>query len=195
MAFTVSLAIMQLCRAVPSIKVLICAPSNAAADNVVVRLADDMSPAALVRAMAFSRRVKDTPATVLPFTRPNEDGGFVPVSATDVGAVSVVVSTIASAAKLFNAGVLARPLLTRTTKVVLAGNPQQLGPVIKSSYASKWGLDASLMARLMTRLLYLVKHAAYKTNSCAITDPMVIFSRCRTLSFTRTSSRRTRRDS
>ncbi|RHY04364.1 hypothetical protein DYB25_003123 [Aphanomyces astaci] len=159
-----------------SMHILVCAPSNAAADNVVARLATQVSADnTMRRVMAFSRRVQDTPASVLPFTTITCDGestSFVQPSLDELNTTSVLVTTIATGAKLFNWGVqrgffdlivfdeaaqatepavvaVVGPLATRDTVVVLAGDPKQLGPVVKSTYGVRFGLGKSLMERLL----------------------------------------------
>ena len=47
--------------------------------------------------------------------------------------------------------------MTESTNVVLAGDPKQLGPVIRSTDAIKGGLDMSLLERLMTTKEFEVK--------------------------------------
>ncbi|RHY23428.1 hypothetical protein DYB32_009204, partial [Aphanomyces invadans] len=161
-----------------AVHILACAPSNAAADNIVDRLAgtSDITSNELRRVMAFSRRVKDTPASVLPFTtiaaRGHDGDGFVQPTLDDLQSTSIIVSTIATGAKLFNMGVkrgffdlivfdeaaqatepdvcsVLGPLASSRTVVVLAGDPMQLGPVIKSTYGITLGLGRSLMERLL----------------------------------------------
>lgn len=43
------------------------------------------------------------------------------------------------------------------TTVVLAGDPKQLGPIIRSSVARKLGLERSYLERLMSQPMYEVK--------------------------------------
>ncbi|KDO32876.1 hypothetical protein SPRG_02568 [Saprolegnia parasitica CBS 223.65] len=195
--------IVQLLRAKPDAKILVCAPSNAAADNVVERLASQLTRAKLLRAMAFSRREKGTPDAVLPFTKTNGEGGFTPVTLGDVQAVAVIVSTIGSGAKLYNLGVargyfsliaideaaqasepevvtVLGPLALPATVVVLAGDPKQLGPVVKSAVAAKHGLGMSLMERLMERELYATSHKTkllrnYRSHDAILTVPNELF--------------------
>ncbi|OQR98973.1 helicase mov-10-B.1 [Achlya hypogyna] len=184
---TVTLAemIVQLLKAKPTAKILVCAPSNAATDNIVERLAPSIPPHSanprLLRVMAYCRRVKDTAASVLPYTTPNGEGGFAPVTLEQVRTAAVVVATIGSSNKLFNLGVVRGhfsliavdeaaqasepevlsvlgPLALASTAVLLAGDPEQLGPVIKSSVAATKGLDKSLMDRLIRRDLYKASH-------------------------------------
>ena len=42
----------------------------------------------------------------------------------------------------------------RGTQIVLAGDPQQLGPIVRSPLASTFGLSVSVLERLMARPVY-----------------------------------------
>lgn len=47
------------------------------------------------------------------------------------------------------------------SQIVLAGDPCQLGPVVKSEVASVFGLGVSLLERLMTNPLYSRQDSGY----------------------------------
>jgi len=47
-----------------------------------------------------------------------------------------------------------KTMLSPTTNVVLAGDNQQLGPIVRSGLAKKHGLGLSYLARLMSREVY-----------------------------------------
>ncbi|OQR95699.1 RNA helicase [Thraustotheca clavata] len=200
---TVVEAILQLLKAVPKIKILVCAPSNAAADNIVDRVANSLSSRHLLRMMAYYRRQKDTPNSVLPFTLQNDEGGFDPPSLEEIQAAPIVVSTIATGSKLYNIGIrrgyfdlivfdeaaqasepevlgVLGPLATNSTSVLLAGDPMQLGPVVKSSSACNYGLDISLMERLIQRPIYQSTHKTkllrnYRSHQDILKVPNALF--------------------
>lgn len=46
-------------------------------------------------------------------------------------------------------------------KIVLAGDPKQLGPVVKSKLAEAFGLGMSLLERLMATPLYSCNEKGY----------------------------------
>lgn len=46
-------------------------------------------------------------------------------------------------------------------KIVLAGDPKQLGPVVKSKLAEAFGLGVSLLERLMASPLYACTEKGY----------------------------------
>jgi helicase MOV-10 len=158
---TVIESIMQLVRRDPSAKVLACAPSNAAADLLVQRLAAaGLNNAELFRLNAYSRD-EGIPEDVQAFSVfPNR---------MVLLAYRVVLSTCSSVGQLHlpaghfshividEAAQAVEPLAmipiitfsTASTNVILAGDPCQLGPVIKSSIAAKAGLRKSYLQRLM----------------------------------------------
>ena len=50
-------------------------------------------------------------------------------------------------------------------QVVLAGDPMQLGPVLRSQHAKDYGLDTSFMERLISRPLYTRNPAKYLNHA------------------------------
>ncbi|DBA05017.1 TPA: hypothetical protein N0F65_000705 [Lagenidium giganteum] len=169
----------QIARLNPSARILICASTNAAADLLCERLVQCLPQAQgrVLRVMAFMRKEKDTPAAVLPYTLRNGEGGFIPPSLQDLLDVSIIVTTLASGAKLYNVGLkrghfdviavdeagqttepdvmgVLGPFAGSTTALILAGDPRQLGAVIKSKQAATNGLDISLLERLVKMPLY-----------------------------------------
>ncbi|KAF8267993.1 P-loop containing nucleoside triphosphate hydrolase protein [Lactarius quietus] len=158
--------IMQLVLRDASFKILACTPSNAAADLLVERLsAAGLTVDQLLRLNARSREIKSIPVGVRPFSTSPNSG--------NLRAYRVVLSTCSSAALLQKEGIPAghfshiiideaaqvdEPLAlipisffsNKDTNVILAGDPNQLGPVIKSSPASEAGLGKGYLQRLMT---------------------------------------------
>ena len=57
-------------------------------------------------------------------------------------------------------------------QVVLAGDPFQLGPVLQSRVASSYGLEVSLLERLMSRPLYCRNEDKFSDHGCY--DPLVV---------------------
>jgi len=154
----------QLIRRDANVKILACTPSNAAADLLVERLAAaGLDFEQLYRLNAFSRE-EHIPDDVQQFS-------VIP-KREELLAFRVVLSTCSSAGmlKVFNVPVghfshivvdeaaqaeepLAMiPILAfsdANTNIILAGDPHQLRPVIKSPTASKYGLRKSYLERLM----------------------------------------------
>ena len=57
-------------------------------------------------------------------------------------------------------------------QVVLAGDPMQLGPVIKSRLAMAYGLHVSMLERLMSRPAYLRDEDAF--GACGAYNPLLV---------------------
>ena len=156
---------MQLVQRDSSFKILACAPSNAAADLLVRRLAlAGLTVDQLLRLNSNSRDIKSIPEDVREFSAS-------PTRAT-IRAYRVVLTTCSSAALVQTLKIPAghfshiiideaaqadEPLSlipiasfsNKDTNVILAGDPHQLGPVIKSGPASNAGLGKSYLERLM----------------------------------------------
>jgi helicase MOV-10 len=161
----------------PKATILLCAPSNSAADLLVERLAEQgVKSDEMIRIMAYSRALDTVTDKVKPFAK--SDGEHFIFPALDVlRKYSVVVATVVTAGKLWNNGVerehfdaifideaghalepeAVAPLATLLDgegRIILAGDPKQLGPIIMSSAAKTFGLECSLLERLLERPIY-----------------------------------------
>jgi len=169
--------ILQLLHRSPHERLLVLAPSNTAADIFVERLTGRLSPSEMLRLNAYSRSEIDVKAAVKPYCH-RSDTGYVMPPLEGIKNKRVVVATCATAARLHNAVGMDKghfssifvdecghaleteasaPLImlaSSITRVVLAGDPMQLGPIVRSALARDYGLEMSLLERLMTRHLY-----------------------------------------
>lgn len=166
-------------------KILVMAPTNAAADVVCERLhnidgalcgSSLREDGKMLRLMAFSRSPTDVSADVLKHTT-FTGSEFPTPSIKQVSNARVVIGTLATASKLHNqfaartsfqcvfideAGQALEPeciaplatLMTFNGQVVLAGDHQQLGPVVLSAAARNHGLALSYLERLSQEKLY-----------------------------------------
>eukprot|EP01033_Poteriospumella_lacustris_P015728 gene15729-11255_t len=168
-------AILQLMQR-PSATLLVVAPSNAAADEIVKRLAVfDVNPRALFRVNAYSRYERDVDPSVLRYSTADEDGHFTTPAIAHLQRYRVVVTTCSTSAKLFYQGMPAAHfthviidecghcmepeaissfinLASEHTRLIMAGDPEQLGPVVQSSVASQAGLAMSLLERYTSKV-------------------------------------------
>ncbi|KAM3872353.1 putative helicase mov-10-B.1 [Diretmus argenteus] len=172
---TVVEAILQIERKQASCHILACAPSNSAADLLWGRLLDGMEDKdkdKVFRMYAYSH------SGVIPQKRQRycnkKTGSIVIPSKEELMQYKIMVTTLQTASRLVTGGIptgfythifvdeagcapettciipLSGLLNPETGQVVLAGDPKQLGPIIHSCLADKYGMGVSLLERLMS---------------------------------------------
>ncbi|XP_003444057.2 RNA helicase Mov10l1 isoform X2 [Oreochromis niloticus] len=169
---TIIEAILQVYHFMPSSRVLVCTPSNSAADLICIRLHNSgfLHAASLARVNASCRQNESIPEVLRVYSRAGED-------IRQAAFHRIVVSTCSSAGMFHNiglpvghfthlfldeAGQATEPeslipmsiVSERDGQIVLAGDPCQLGPLVKSKIASAFGFGVSLLERLMANPLY-----------------------------------------
>lgn len=169
-------AMNQVSRANPSAHILTCAPSNSACDLLCERLMVHMDPYQVYRLYASSRDPRSVPKHLLKYSNWDESqDGFVFPEKEILMKYTIVVTTMVTAGRLVSGGVpvghfshvfvdeggqavepecviaIAGLLHPETGQVVLAGDPKQLGPILRSPLALQHGLGLSLLERLMTQ--------------------------------------------
>ncbi|XP_060764793.1 RNA helicase Mov10l1 [Neoarius graeffei] len=171
--------ILQVYYRVPDSRILVCTPSNSAADLVCVRLHDSgyLQAASLARVNATGRIEECVPEVLRQYCHAGED-------VRHAAFHRIVVSTCSSAGMFYQiglrvghfthvfldeAGQATEPesliplglVFEKTGQIVLAGDPKQLGPVVKSKLAETFGLGVSLLERLMATPLYSCTEKGY----------------------------------
>ncbi|KAG8577391.1 hypothetical protein GDO81_010159 [Engystomops pustulosus] len=187
---TVIEAILQIYYALPDSRILVCAPSNSAADLVCLRLHESghLERGSMVRVNSSSRQEETIGDLVKPYCAPGED-------IQKASRFRIIISTCSSAGMFYQiglrvghfthvfvdeAGQATEPecliplgLVSEITgQIVLAGDPMQLGPVIKSRIALSYGLGVSLLERLMALPIYLRDEETY--GACGNYNPLLI---------------------
>ncbi|XP_077120996.1 RNA helicase Mov10l1 isoform X2 [Ranitomeya variabilis] len=187
---TVIEAILQIHYALPDSRILVCAPSNSAADLVCLRLHESgqLERGSMVRVNASSRQEETINDIVKPYCGPGED-------VQKASRFRIIISTCSSAGMFYQiglrvghfthvivdeAGQATEPecliplgLVSEVTgQIILAGDPMQLGPVIKSKIALAHGLSISLLERLMALPIYLRDEETY--GACGNYNPLLI---------------------
>uniref|UniRef100_A0AAR2LAW3 RNA helicase n=1 Tax=Pygocentrus nattereri TaxID=42514 RepID=A0AAR2LAW3_PYGNA len=172
-------AILQVYHRVPGSRLLVCTPSNSAADLICIRLHESgyLHAASLARVNATCRQEESIPDVLRQYSRAGED-------VRHASFHRIVVSTCSSAGMFYQiglrvghfthvfldeAGQATEPesliplglLSEKTGQVVLAGDPKQLGPIVKSKLAEAFGLGVSLLERLMAIALYSCNEKGY----------------------------------
>ncbi|KAM9001976.1 helicase MOV-10 isoform 1-T1 [Sarcophilus harrisii] len=171
-------AIKQVVKHLPDAHVLACAPSNSAADLLCKNLRPHL-PNSIYRLLAPSRDIHFVPDEIKSCCNWDpQKGMYVYPAKKKLQEYRVLITTLFTAARLVSAefppghfthvfideaghamepeclvavaGLLAiRDSEKPGGQLVLAGDPQQLGPVLRSSIAQKHGLGVSLLERLL----------------------------------------------
>jgi helicase MOV-10 len=164
-------------KASPHARIFACAPSNSAADVIAMRLLRYDPAIKLFRFVAPSRTRKMVPDEILPHTYPPQGEAFAVPGTSFVLPYSVVVSTCGSASFAYNinipqghfthifideasqgsepeAMIPIKTMADSRTRIILSGDPKQLGPVIRSRIARQLGLSISYLERLIAREAY-----------------------------------------
>ncbi|EXC18947.1 hypothetical protein L484_002591 [Morus notabilis] len=167
-------AILQLYTSRKHARILVCAPSNSAADHILEKLLNEeainFQQNEIFRLNASSRSCEDMNPEFVPFCFFEDDiFKYPPLEA--LLEFKIIVSTYMSASQLYSEGIkrghfthifldeagqASEPetmisvanLCKRNTVVVLAGDPLQLGPVIYSKEAETYGLGKSYLERV-----------------------------------------------
>ena len=175
------------CPGAPRTKLLICTPTNHAANLIVEKIASKWKKATrahLIRLVADGVETGDVPkALVKKFFATRGTVGL-----DELLDVDIVVTTIVSSGMLYQCGVptdhfdhiiideagqatapeLAIALLMAGGKcplVTLAGDHKQLGPVLRSIAAASYGLEESSMELIMRNSVFREKHSIRLLNS------------------------------
>ncbi|XP_072237821.1 putative helicase mov-10-B.1 [Leuresthes tenuis] len=172
-------AIKQVNRANPSAHILACAPSNSACDLLCERLTVHTNSYQVYRMYAYSRDPSSIPKNLLKYSNwDDRQGCFVFPEKEILMKYTVIITTLFTAGRLVTGGIpvghfshvfvdeagqAAEPecaiafaglLSAEKGQLVLAGDPEQLGPILRSPFAIQYGLELSLLERLMKHELY-----------------------------------------
>lgn len=183
-------AVLQLYASRRRARILVCASSNSAADYVLEKLigkdGTGVRENEIFRLNAMSRPYEDVKPDLLRFCF-FEDMVFKCPPLKALLYYKIIVSTYMSASMIYTEGVrrghfshifldeagqASEPetmvpisnLCQRETVIVLAGDPMQLGPVIYSKAAEKYGLGKSYLERLFECEFYEGEDANYVTK-------------------------------
>ncbi|KAF8771015.1 RNA helicase Mov10l1 like protein [Argiope bruennichi] len=174
-------AVLQVYENIPESRIIICTPSNSAADLVAQRIieSDLIDISEMVRLNSYQRSVDSIPEFIRPYCQDKD-------SMDHLTQYRIVISTCSTAGSLYTidlchdffthvfideAGQLMEPesdiavgFIDSQTEgqVIMAGDPKQLGPVLRSSHALTYGLQVSYLERLMNTALYARNEREYK---------------------------------
>ncbi|XP_016078888.1 PREDICTED: putative helicase MOV-10 isoform X1 [Miniopterus natalensis] len=172
-------AIKQVVKHLPKARILACAPSNSGADLLCQRLQTHL-PSSIYRLLAPSRDIRMVPEDIKPCCNWDTiKGEYVFPAKKKLQEYPVLITTLITASRLVSAqfpidhfthvfideaghcmepeSLVAIAGLMEVkesdnpgAQLVLAGDPRQLGPVLRSPLAQKHGLGYSLLERLLT---------------------------------------------
>ncbi|XP_053775794.1 RNA helicase Mov10l1 [Desmodus rotundus] len=187
---TIIEAVLQVYHALPDSRILVCVPSNSAADLVCLRLHESqlLQPGTMVRVNATCRLEETVIEAIKAYCRDGED-------IWKASRFRIIITTCSSAGLFYQIGVrvghfthvfvdeagqasepeclIPLGLVSDVGgQIVLAGDPMQLGPVIKSRLAMAYGLNVSLLERLMSRPVYLRDEDAF--GACGAYNPLLV---------------------
>ncbi|KAG7332537.1 hypothetical protein KOW79_004371 [Hemibagrus wyckioides] len=167
-------AIKQVEKCLADVHILACAPSNSAADQLCEKLLPHVDTHKVYRMYASSRNPEQVPPSLQVVSNLKGDMFEFPRK-EELMEFKIVVTTVVTAGRLVTGGVpaghfthifvdeaghavecetiiaIAGLLRAETGLLVLAGDPRQLGPILRSPLAIKYGLGLSLLERLMTK--------------------------------------------
>ncbi|TSN76534.1 putative RNA helicase SDE3 [Bagarius yarrelli] len=170
---TIVESIKQVEKCLPNAQILACAPSNSAADQLCERLLQHVDTCKVYRMYASSRNPEQVPPLLQDASNLKGDMFEFPYK-EDLMKYKIVITTVVTAGRLVTGGLpaghfthifvdeaghavecetviaIAGLLRAETGQLVLAGDPRQLGPMLRSPFAKKYGLGLSLLERLMT---------------------------------------------
>ncbi|XP_072281879.1 helicase MOV-10 [Pyxicephalus adspersus] len=168
-------AIKQVLKNIPNSHVLACAPSNSASDLLCQRLMRHVDQKDIYRFLASSRDFRYVPEDIKPCCNWNSRSGeYEYPRKHQLTQYRVIITTLTTAGRLVSAnfpsghfthvfidesGHAVEPEcvtaiagildVAKGGQLVLAGDPKQLGPVLRSPLAIEHGLSMSLLERLM----------------------------------------------
>ncbi|XP_049728993.1 RNA helicase Mov10l1-like [Elephas maximus indicus] len=183
-------ATLQVHNALPNSRILICAPSNSTTDLLCLRLHETkvLKPGVMVRVNANCRCEEAINEAIRPYCK---DGN----NLQKASHFRIILTTCSTAGLFYQLGIrvghfthvfvdeagqASEPecliplgfISHSTGQIVLAGDPMQLGPVVKSRLALAYGLNVSMLERLMSRPAYQRDENAF--GDCGAYNPLMV---------------------
>uniref|UniRef100_A0A667YIE0 RNA helicase n=1 Tax=Myripristis murdjan TaxID=586833 RepID=A0A667YIE0_9TELE len=168
-------AIKQIEKTQASCHILACAPSNSAADLLCKKILEHVEERKVFRMYASSREPKFVPDELKVSACSNLEGEIYKYPAKEeLMNYKIMVTTLLTAGRLVTGNIpaghfthifvdeaghaieteclvpLAGLLQAESGQVVLAGDPKQLGPILRSPFALQYGMGVSMLERLMS---------------------------------------------
>ncbi|XP_076260441.1 putative helicase mov-10-B.1 isoform X1 [Rhynchophorus ferrugineus] len=198
---TIVEAILQL-KKLGNKKIMVCAPSNAACNMLTEKLTKFCKTSELKRIMSQNADLSSVHKNIIDYCNIYIDGSditIIPVEKQDINKYSIVITTLVLSGKytgIYYPDVLfideaaqarepeaccAIGLLSPGKQLVLAGDPQQLGPTTQSDTCKSHGYEISLFERLYKMPIYQHPHFMtmlklnFRSNKDVIDIPNKLF--------------------
>jgi len=181
-----------------AVRQLVCAPSNAACNNIASKLINMLPPTAKIfRLFSISSDELKIPDDLKDHSNFDRSKGYMTMPTLDtILDKHIVIVTLVSAGRIVTAGgggnfqyvyidecgqasepeaviavagVLTTARMASVGQLVLAGDPQQLGPILSSQPAKDFGLGMSLLERLMNHNSLYKRHESSGYNNNYLT--------------------------
>ncbi|KAM3872352.1 putative helicase mov-10-B.1 [Diretmus argenteus] len=175
-------AIKQIEKTQASCHILACAPSNSATDLLCKRILEHVDERKVFRMYASSREPKLVPDEIKACSN-LEGETYVYPKKQDLMKYKIMVTTLYTAGRLVTGNIPVDHFthvfvdeaghaveteclipLAESGQVVLAGDPKQLGPILRSPLVLKYGMGVSLLERLMKDFPLYQKHEGTYNN-------------------------------
>lgn len=190
---TMTEAIKQVVTLLPNSRILACAVSNSATDILALKLVEFEPKIKILRMYALYFEPNKIPEKI--FFSSNfsgEDNNYFYPSPEELATYDVIICTVTTAGRLTSECLLghfthifideagfcmeselivaiAGNLDLAKTQLVLAGDPKQLGPVIRSPFAKEYKLNISLLERIMSNFQLYKRESDQEFNQEVIT--------------------------
>ncbi|CAI2163418.1 3785_t:CDS:2 [Funneliformis geosporum] len=185
-------------------RILACAASNAAANWLLKKLSERLTSEKMVRINAFSQEPEKLDQKLHSYCV-IQNGKYEIPNVTYIEARQIIVTTCITAGTVYSLGrtkeythifideagqalepeiVTALQNASENTKIIIAGDPKQLGPLVRSSIALELGLGKSLIERLEESEFYDFSDTSiygvkllmnYRSHPKILSFPNVIF--------------------
>ncbi|KAL7747652.1 hypothetical protein RI367_006941 [Sorochytrium milnesiophthora] len=177
-------------------RLLVCAPSNDAADLFILRLSDHFAPRSMFRLNAITRQgYEELPGKIKDYSMYNSENSVFDIpTCAELHAYKIVVATCTTGGLPYELGVpqnffthvlideagqaldcemqiAANRYIGPHTRVILAGDPRQLGPIVRSSLAKMFGFNKTFLEQYMNTLLYTEAMAARGQSEALVDSP------------------------
>ncbi|KAK7476009.1 hypothetical protein BaRGS_00032716 [Batillaria attramentaria] len=155
---TVVEAVLQILTCVPKSRIVICTPSNSAADLLaerlhlsgVVKTSDMGIPDSILPYCVFGHNLETVCRYRIIIATCNTAGYLYTAGLKEGHFTHAFIDEATEPECLIPAGLVAGA----DGQIILAGDPKQLGPIVMSPFAKMYGLQLSFLERLMDRLPY-----------------------------------------